>query len=173
MRRHAQDRAMFNTTSGEAVARSKADRHRELAIRYQDLLKDIRKQPGYQDFLSPPQISSLLPFIERLDGPVIFINVHSSSCDALALFPNGGIRHVVLPDLTEKKAQDMRSTWDQLLRSDNLRMRGTVPLGRLIVQRRANMYALVLQQLWVRVAHPILEALGFVSSITTSFNKHQ
>ncbi|KZV59941.1 hypothetical protein PENSPDRAFT_542286, partial [Peniophora sp. CONT] len=136
------------------------DYHRKLAIDYEHVLKVVRKQRGFEDFLRAPKIESILPFIERLDGPVIFINVHSSSCDALALFPNGAIRHIVLDKLTESQAQDLRSTWTRFLRSSGLRMRGAVSMDRLI-SKRTNMLGVVLERVWTWIVHPILEALNF------------
>ncbi|KZV59615.1 hypothetical protein PENSPDRAFT_595123 [Peniophora sp. CONT] len=142
-------------TVGTAV-----DRHRKLAIDYEHVLKAVRKQRGFEDFLHAPKIKTLLPSIEHLDGPVVFINVHSSSCDALALSPNGGIKRIVLHRLTESQAQDLRSTWTRFLRSSGLRMRGAVSIDRLI-SKRTNMLGVVLERVWTWIVHPILEALNF------------
>ncbi|VDB91738.1 unnamed protein product [Peniophora sp. CBMAI 1063] len=152
----------MTTTADEGAAPSSVDRRRQLAIDYDDLLRNIRRQEGFEDFLRPAKINSLLTSIEHLDGPVVFINVHSSSCDALVLFPNGGIEHIGLPKLSESRAQGLRSTWTEFLRSSGLRVRGVIPAGRL-VKGRMNMLGKVLKQLWTCIVRPILKALHFLN----------
>ncbi|VDB94140.1 unnamed protein product [Peniophora sp. CBMAI 1063] len=151
----------MTTTADEGAAPSSVDRRRQLAIDYDDLLRNIRRQEGFEDFLHPAKINSLLTSIEYLDGPVVFINVHSSSCDALVLFPNGGIEHIGLPKLSESQAQGLRSTWTEFLRSSGLRVRGVIPAGRL-AKGHVNMLGAVLEELWTCIVSPILEALHFI-----------
>ncbi|KZV64443.1 hypothetical protein PENSPDRAFT_615379 [Peniophora sp. CONT] len=140
-----------------------ADRYRQFALDYQDTLKNIRGQEGFEDFLRLPSITSLMPSIEALDGPVVFINVHSSSCDALALFPNGAVRHIALPDLTEAGARILHSTWTKLLVSSNVRSRGIVQLDTLVSDGRCtNMFGIVLWKIWIWIVRPILQALDFM-----------
>ncbi|KZV76145.1 hypothetical protein PENSPDRAFT_725982, partial [Peniophora sp. CONT] len=152
-------------SSGESTLLSVPHRHRQLAIKYQNILKNVREQEGFQNFLKPPSITARMPSIERLDGPVVFINVHSSSCDALALFPNGAVRHIALPDLTQDGARNLHSTWTKLLGSSNVRTRGAVSLDRLVSEFRCtNMFGIVLWKLWTWVVRPILQALHFMES---------
>ncbi|KZV76186.1 hypothetical protein PENSPDRAFT_598806 [Peniophora sp. CONT] len=141
------------------------DRHRQFATEYQRILDDVRGQPGFENFLRAPKIETLMPSIELLDGPVVFINVHSSSCDALVLFPNGAIRRVVLQDLTESGAQTLRSTWMKFLQSSDLRSRGAVSVDRLRSKGRTNTLALILERLWTWVVQPILQALHFIEKV--------
>ncbi|KZV64379.1 TPR-like protein [Peniophora sp. CONT] len=141
-----------------------SNRHRQHAIEYQRILKDVRNRPGFENFLRAPKIEALMPSIELLDGPVVFINIHSSSCDALVLFPNGAIRRVVLSDITESGAQTLHATWMKFLRSSDLRSRGAVSVDRLISKSRTNMLGLVLERLWTWIVQPILEALHLIES---------
>ncbi|KZV59612.1 hypothetical protein PENSPDRAFT_549965, partial [Peniophora sp. CONT] len=149
--------------SGEGTQARIADRHRKLAIDYQEILKKVREQQGFENFLHPPSITSRMPSIEHLDGPVVFINVHSSSCDALALLPNGAVKHIALPDLEENGARDLRLRWSRFLKSSNGRWRGTSPLDTPIPKNNArNLLSKWMQiDLWVWIVHPIIQALGF------------
>ncbi|VDB91021.1 unnamed protein product [Peniophora sp. CBMAI 1063] len=145
-------------------APSALERHRKLVLQYQELLKEVRIRPGFANFLQPPKLSSLLPSIEHLDGPVVFINVHSSSCDALALFPNGAIHHIALPDLTESAAHKLRSAWTRFLRSSNARTRGMASVERSIPEhRRSNICGSILWKLWIWIVRPVLQALNLMN----------
>ncbi|VDC07035.1 unnamed protein product [Peniophora sp. CBMAI 1063] len=160
----------MRTTADEGVVLSSVDRRRQLAIDYDDILKHIRGQEGFEDFLRPAKINSLLTSIERLDGPVVFINVHSSSCDALVLFPNGGIENIALPKLSERHAQGLRSTWTKLLRSSGLRVRGSTSVGSL-AEGRMDILGTVLERLWTCIVSPILDALHFMVEVPAAEHK--
>ncbi|KZV76183.1 hypothetical protein PENSPDRAFT_474088 [Peniophora sp. CONT] len=135
--------------------------HRQLVIRYESLLKEIRGHSSFENFMRSPGINSLFPRIEHLDGPVVFINVHSSSCDALALFPNGAIRHVPLPSLTEPRARSLRTIWLRCLRSLDRGVRAVVPHDIRTLRGGTSILGRVLGRLWVWIVHPILQALEF------------
>ncbi|KZV59939.1 hypothetical protein PENSPDRAFT_594675 [Peniophora sp. CONT] len=151
---------------GSTVIQTSAeDRHRRLAIDYQNILKKVREQEGFKDFLYPPSITSRMPSIELLDGPVVFINVHSSSCDALALLPNGAVKHIPLPDLTSDRGHNLQSTWSGLFKPPDMRKRGAVPATRLVLEGRpTNMFGSVLWKLWIWVVRPILQALNYMKT---------
>ncbi|KZV76187.1 hypothetical protein PENSPDRAFT_747881 [Peniophora sp. CONT] len=159
---------------GSASTQSSAeDCHRRLAIEYQDMLKKVRKLKGFEDFLHPPSITSRMPSIELLDGPVVFINVHSSSCDALALLPNGAVKHIPLPDLTRDRAHNLQSIWSGLFKSPDIRKRAVVSSARLFLQGRpTNMFGSVLWKLWIWVMRPILQALNFMKTPASDLLPH-
>lgn len=140
-----------------------ANRHRRLVIRYESILKGIRSHWGFENFMRSPGIDSLLPRIEDLDGPVVFINVHTSSCDALALFSNGAMTHIPLPSLTESRTRSLRSTWMRCLRSSNRDARAIITHDSRVLRGGTTMFSRVLGRLWTWIVHPILEALKFVS----------
>ncbi|KZV67447.1 hypothetical protein PENSPDRAFT_583974, partial [Peniophora sp. CONT] len=144
---------------------SAADNHRKAAIEYDRLLKEIRKCPGYEDFLRTKALDSLVPSIQLLSGPVIFINVTSSRCDGLLLSPDGTLVSVELPDLSLDKAIGLCNMWISRLFNRMGRERGLVPpdqLGGLL-----NPFTLVLEQLWQWIVCPVLTVLDL-----TTFTKN-
>jgi hypothetical protein len=69
-----------------------ANTHVKLAQKWNELLTKIRTIPKFEDFLQPPSCSNLLKNLPD-SGPVVVINVHKDSCDALAL---GGVQQGLL-----------------------------------------------------------------------------
>ncbi|KZV76173.1 TPR-like protein [Peniophora sp. CONT] len=146
------------TTTNEA-----ADRHRDLVIKYDRTLAEVRQHTGFEDFLRSPKLSSLLPAVERGDGPIVFINVHSSSCSALVLHAGGAITSVALPDLSEDRARKLRSLWIQNLEWCNTRMRAVLTPDMGSTQRgSANIFGRVLTRTWMWIVHPILQHLDIM-----------
>ncbi|VDB91776.1 unnamed protein product [Peniophora sp. CBMAI 1063] len=135
------------------------DNHRALAIQYDDLLKEVRRKDGFQNFLRSPSLISRMSDIEGLDGPVVFINVHTA-CDALALSPTGSVRHVPLPGLTVDGARNLRSAWGKVLQSRTVR--GVISVDGLLSLGRANIFEIVLWKIWTWIVRPVLQALNFM-----------
>ncbi|KZV76155.1 hypothetical protein PENSPDRAFT_747858 [Peniophora sp. CONT] len=109
------------------------------------------------------EIKSMFPLIEQLDGPVVFINVHTTSCDALALFPDCELKHVSLPSLTGSRVRNLRSAWMQCLQSSELRTRGAVTLDKFNFSGCTTISGLILGRLWKWIVHPILKALDLLN----------
>ncbi|VDC02438.1 unnamed protein product [Peniophora sp. CBMAI 1063] len=151
---------------------AEADRHRRLVVEYESTLKAIRSCPGFGNYMRPPEIKSLMASIERLDGPVVFINVDTASCDAVVLFPNGAVRHITLPDLTESRARCLRSRWMQCLSSSDPRRRGALPPDQCIIRGCSTMFGLILKRLWTWVAHPILQGMKLIDRESTQRLPH-
>ena len=76
-----------------------AERKVALTDRRQRVLQEIRRQPGFRDFLRPPSYASLQS--ASSDGAVIIINISEIRCDAL-IITDSGIRHVPLANLTHQ-----------------------------------------------------------------------
>ncbi|KZV76179.1 hypothetical protein PENSPDRAFT_474000 [Peniophora sp. CONT] len=161
-----------NTTLDFPGIPTAADSHQELVVRYESLLKKIRSHEGFANFMRSPGIKSLLPLIEHLDGPVVFINVHASACDALALLPNGAIKHVPLPDFTESRARNLRSAWMRCLHSSDRRVRAVVTHDSRVLRGGTTMFGLVLGRLWTWIVQPILEALEFIDNTSSDRLPH-
>ncbi|KZV75357.1 TPR-like protein [Peniophora sp. CONT] len=136
-----------------------SDRHRRLAIKHERILSDVRHYPGFEDFLRPPKLTNLMPSLKQSDGPVVFINVHSSSCDALSLFPDGSIISIPLPKLTYKVAHSMRSNWMRQLQLCHTRVRAVMTPAMIGPLGQPSLFGRILALLWDRVIHPILQAL--------------
>jgi tetratricopeptide (TPR) repeat protein len=107
---------------------------RQANIEFENLLHNIRQQPGFYDFLQPPGEPELLSAAS--EGPVIFINVSTYRCDAL-IITEDSIRSVSLPGL---------AIGDLIRQKAGLSMYGFKDQG-------------VLQWLWDTVVFPILQDL--------------
>ncbi|VDB91775.1 unnamed protein product [Peniophora sp. CBMAI 1063] len=153
------------TAFSSMTVETAADKHRKLAARYDDILKRIREQEGFEDFLCPLSVTGSMPSIKRLHGPVVFINVHSTSCDALALLPSGDVRHIPLPGLTATRADSLRSAWTRMLQSAHVRTRAAVmPWHARAGDRHSTLLERVLHKLWLWLVCPVLQDLDLMGS---------
>ncbi|MFG1995323.1 CHAT domain-containing protein [Actinoplanes sp. NPDC048988] len=75
------------------------DRRMALAREWDELVEQVRQLDGFEDFLRPPRLETLLP--AATDGPVVILNVSRWRCDAL-IVELSGVRAVPLPDLTQQ-----------------------------------------------------------------------
>ncbi|KZV65988.1 hypothetical protein PENSPDRAFT_756016 [Peniophora sp. CONT] len=152
------------------TANTAADSHRGLVIKYDKLMKDIRACPGFEDFLRPKRFESLIFSLSHLSGPVVFINVHSSRCDALILCPGGAITSVVLPDLSSNNAAGLHRLWLSRLVEHMSRERSFVPAERM--HGYFNPFTIVLERLWLWVVFPVLVALDLTVFTTDGHLPH-
>ncbi|KZV67443.1 hypothetical protein PENSPDRAFT_611424 [Peniophora sp. CONT] len=156
----ALDRDTFGRFAGITVS-SSADRHRKAVIEYDNLMKKIRASPGFENFLRPKTIESLIAPSRLLEGPVVFINFHASRCDALILCPGGSLTSVALPDLSLRRVSSILALWLSELKAHAGRARGLVPAEQM--RGYLNPFTLVLEQLWIWIVGPILEALDLAA----------
>ncbi|KAF2626795.1 hypothetical protein BU25DRAFT_411322 [Macroventuria anomochaeta] len=103
----------------------------------EELIMEIRQQPGFESFLLPPSGGLLLSAAEN--GPVVVINVSGFRCDAF-LIRLHDVQALPLPDLTE---QELRAKARGFLKTHE-----------------------TLAWLWDAVASPVLSALGFTAPPT-------
>ena len=138
--------------------------HTILAGEYKQLLKEIRCLPDFHDFLKPCSATNLLSLLPS-SGPVVIFNVDETRCDALALIY--GIReplHITLENFSLVQAEQLQKA----LQSNLLEQRDAGDGERAGHRARTNITLMefVLKELWYKVIHPVLEALGYsVSSV--------
>ncbi|KEP45263.1 putative aromatic di-alanine and TPR containing protein, partial [Rhizoctonia solani 123E] len=119
----ADSRESHTLASGLTTAEEVAQDHRRLAREYNDLLTQIRALPGFGDFLRPMKAAGLVQAART--GPVVVINCHKNSCDALLILPGeDSVGHVPLPNFSAQKAQEARQTLNSSLRCKGIRERG-------------------------------------------------
>jgi CHAT domain len=82
----------YAASSSDAVGRRMA-----LAREWEKLIDQARDLDGFEDFLKPPRLQTLLPAAER--GPVVVVNVSRWRCDAL-IVRRDGVAARELPGLT-------------------------------------------------------------------------
>lgn len=73
------------------------DRRMALAREWDRLVDEVRRLDGFDDFLKPPRLSTLLP--AAAEGPVAIVNLSRWRCDVL-LVRADGVEVVELPGLT-------------------------------------------------------------------------
>jgi hypothetical protein len=155
-----------------------------LAREWDELVAQVRKLDGFEDFLQPPPLEKLLPAAEQ--GPVAVINVSQWRCDAF-LVTADQVRVRELPGLTAEELERRVAEYLQTLHfvdkrtADYLRARWAVDDGdsspeaverveqgrQLLLQaqhRAETMLQVILIWLWETIAEPVLTALGFDST---------
>ncbi|KAG8685773.1 hypothetical protein FRC11_010095, partial [Ceratobasidium sp. 423] len=133
-----------------------ARQRRLLAKEYNYILTDVYELPGFEDFLQPIKANALVQVTRN--GPIVVINCNQDHCDALLILPGeDDIKHLPLPNFTEKKAQDARSEVERCLRHKGLRQRGFKPLQ---PPGSNDSISRVLLDLWEDVVKPILDFRG-------------
>ncbi|KAI8712095.1 CHAT domain-containing protein [Fusarium sp. LHS14.1] len=132
------DRRAEQNTTGAVRKQPQAsiNRRHTAAKAFTELTAEIRKLPGYQDFMLPHNEDEIYKASER--GPIVVVNVSRLRCDALLVSDNR-VRALALPNVTLEELKHRTTFWS--LASPK-----------------------TLQWLWDNVASPILDALGFTET---------
>ncbi|QRV93664.1 CHAT domain protein [Ceratobasidium sp. AG-Ba] len=140
-----------------------SQRHRRLAERWQELLARARTLPGFEDFLKPRRAAELMTVAHCSN--VIVVNVSPAQSDALVLRPGAEeIMHIPLADSLYRISQRACSKLLHSLQSQTSIERGFKSDSK----AHGNIFEEVLFDLWVHVAKPVMEALGYMSPKTDS-----
>jgi len=145
--------------------------HIMLAKDWDELLEEIRNIPGFLNFLRPRQAASIMEALPK-DGPIILINVHEDRCDALALIQGRNKPlHIPLEHLTQKDASELKDRLRRYLVSGKYLMRDADRGPREVrdPEEKGDLYE-ILQELWLRVVKPILDALSYSVSPMLTHN---
>jgi tetratricopeptide (TPR) repeat protein len=126
------------------------DRRMALARQWDETVGEVRRLPGFTDFLRPPPLSELLQ--AAICGPIVIVNVSRLRCDAL-IITTGGVDLVPLPDLT---AQASANHADELAAAAHAAsdLAGVVAHNTVLND--------VLAWLWATIAEPVLTHVGTV-----------
>ena len=124
--------------------------------------------PKFEDFLQPPLCSNLLKNLPD-SGPVVVINVHKDSCDALALLSDlDELLHIPLHKFSYAKANDIHKHLNAHFHAANVQMceselDGICATHPLRDNNSSGVIRHILYQLlvWVLVVKPILDDLRF------------
>lgn len=136
--------------------------HVKLAQERDALLKRIRNIPEFEQFLEPLSCTTLLEGLPP-SGTVIVVNVHTDSCDAVALqHETAGFVHIPLPEFSYTIAENLRESLKACLHGAGVRVRGDIFDGRgmRLESGKGSSLSRILQELWLLVVNPILCALG-------------
>ncbi|KAJ7161843.1 CHAT domain-containing protein [Mycena crocata] len=132
------------------------------ATEREELLKNIRKRPGFERFLLPQLYAQLRQVASQ--GPVVILNAHQKHCDAIILI--SGIAnpiHVALPHVTLAELEQQRRVLADLIRGRGIRNRGSASMRLKGVREGARsseeLFGDVLKWLWAHVVSCIYVAL--------------
>ncbi|KAJ1302994.1 hypothetical protein OPQ81_011197 [Rhizoctonia solani] len=141
---------------------------RHLALEYNSLLSEIRKLPGFENFLQPMKSVGLIRAARF--GPVVIINCHKDGCDALITMPRQGeIKHLALPGFTTQKARNAVSDLEESLRRKGLRQRGVKVKDQSVFK---DPIPSVLLDLWAAIVKPVLQFLDFMNDASIDSLPH-
>jgi hypothetical protein len=70
---------------------------RRLNAEWLKTVAEVRRLPGFQDFLRPSRLSTLQS--AAVDAPVVILNASKSGCDAL-IMTSSDVKHIPLPNLS-------------------------------------------------------------------------
>ncbi|CUA73163.1 hypothetical protein RSOLAG22IIIB_10604 [Rhizoctonia solani] len=144
--------------------------HRQLAKEYDQFLAQARAFPGFEDFLRPIKADRLV--CAAKNGPVVLLNCHEDSCDALAILPQqSNVTHIPLPDFSLEIAQKTRSEIGASVGGQRSRER-QVERRPLPYEGQTNEFASALAVLWNNVVEPILQSLGYMEQIPSGDLPH-
>ncbi|KAK0194593.1 CHAT domain-containing protein [Armillaria mellea] len=148
-----------------ALDESEAQMHHRLAERYEALIAEARRVPGFERFLQPRPVHELVSAARF--GTVVIINVHPSRCDAFVVRHgvSATVRHVTLPRCSHKAATNLYLTLVKSLQ--NLRVRSEFRASRPYLGNNGDPNSAmqtVLEQLWVSVVEPVLSDLTYMNS---------
>ncbi|KZV69399.1 TPR-like protein [Peniophora sp. CONT] len=146
------------TVNPEVVARA----HRDLVSDYEQVLHKVRDLPGFEGFLRPRRFASIISSPAFARGPIVFINVHSTRCDALIL-SGGAIKHVPFPELTAEQLETLLTLWNKGLRTRNVRaLRDMIPMANGVAVNSPAYLARLLNFMWMWVVQPVLSSLEYI-----------
>ncbi|KAJ7118399.1 CHAT domain-containing protein [Mycena crocata] len=128
------------------------------------LLEEIRQQPGFENFLLPKPYITLRNAAQN--GPIIILNSHKKSCDALIILPSiAEPIHVSFPNVELEHLKSQQVMLRELLGRCNLRLRDSDPtrlFGRqefFKSKSTEECFADLLSWLWEYVVEPVYQTL--------------
>ncbi|EUC58571.1 aromatic di-alanine and TPR containing protein, partial [Rhizoctonia solani AG-3 Rhs1AP] len=132
---------------------------RRLASEYRNLLAHTRQLRGFESFLQPQKANRLISAVRN--GPVVILNCHTDSCDALVIIPgHDRVAHLPLPNFTEQKARKARSELDASLGKKGLRQRGVKVINEMNYKEG---FETLLRTLWNTIVQPVLSYLEYMA----------
>lgn len=134
-----------------------------LAREWDELVEQVRALPGFEDFLRPPRLETLLP--AAAGGPVVILNVSRWRCDAL-IVSKSDVDVVELPQLSQEDVvARVQAYLDAVGRRQTATHRGTFQRDLDLRDPDAGSVEEALDDclrwMWESFAKTILDRLGF------------
>ncbi|KAK6984962.1 CHAT domain-containing protein [Favolaschia claudopus] len=128
----------------------KRDFH-EIALQRNNILNQIRQQPGFEQFLFPKSLSYLSHAAQS--GPVVILNISMFRCDGLIFLPD--LEAVIHAELfTSSHAEDWSERLAIALGATGRAERSQTP---------TQSFVYILSELWTKIIQPILNAIAINS----------
>jgi hypothetical protein len=138
------------------------DRRMALAREWDELVEQVRALDGFEDFLRPPRLETLLSAADG--GPVVIINVSQWRCDALVVTASG-VTVVELPDLRQDQVvTEVQAYLDAVGAQQDARLRGDVRRDADVTVAGHTVEAALdrcLRWMWDAFAAEVLRRLGY------------
>ncbi|KAG8725625.1 hypothetical protein FRC09_000012 [Ceratobasidium sp. 395] len=145
-------------SANQGRGEQESQRHRRLAERWEELLKQVRSLPGFETFLQPRKARELVAAAQS--GPVVMVNVHPSRSDALIIQPGTeNVAHIPLTNFSYQKAVEARNHLAHSLEKHGLSKRGVKVALR---GKSQDTFGDMLSTLWECVVKPVIDFLGFI-----------
>ncbi|KAG9083004.1 hypothetical protein FS749_006375 [Ceratobasidium sp. UAMH 11750] len=163
--------AALNSSSSEENPGSSslehaAQRHRRLAEQWEQLVHRAQSLPGMNSFLVPKDSFKLVAAAQA--GAVVVVIVHRSSCSALVVTPEASdVGCIPLGTLSYDKVAE---AFDQFLNQRHGRSRAKRKFTK--DKKSKDDYGQVLRMLWVDIAKPVLDFLGYTAALPASDLPH-
>ncbi|KEP46589.1 aromatic di-alanine and TPR containing protein [Rhizoctonia solani 123E] len=149
-----------SAASHSMTSEQSGQQRRRLASEYLDLLAHTRQIPGFESFSKPLKAKTIISAVRN--GPVVVLNCHADSCDALVIMPGyEQITHLPLPNFTENKARWARSQLETSLEKRGQRQRGVKLMHEISYQ---DSFERVLGTLWSDIVQLVLDHLGYLNN---------
>jgi len=138
------------------------DRRMALAREWDDLVEQVRGIEGFEDFLRPPPLDSLLRAAEG--GPVVIVNVSQWRCDAL-IVTHDGVQVTKLHGLTSEEVTRRTTAFLRVLQggapaAPGLSFTEALKARARSLAERDEVLRSTTEWLWDAIADPVLTALG-------------
>jgi hypothetical protein len=147
-------RSSIGTRMGHVPSSAEMTWYRTRSAEGANLVEELRRRPGFDQFLMPRplRLADLQPAADG--GPVVSVNINPRRCDALAL-TRDGLRAISLPRLSAADLAEQASAFSAAVEILGGGQAGLADAARPV-------FAGVLGWLWDVLAEPVLEALGYV-----------
>ena len=148
------------------------DRRMALAREWDELVEQVRGLDGFEDFLRPQRLTSLLP--AAAGGPVVIINVSRWRCDAL-IVTSSDVDVVELPRLTQEDVVARTQEYlDAVGARQEATIRGTVLRDADVIDAGIDVEAALdrcLRWMWDAFASTILDRLPATTTPTDGWQR--
>ena len=140
-----------------------------LAQQWEDLVKQVRETPGFENFLQPKQYSELQKASHA--GPVVVLNISELQCDAIILIsPSESPIQVCLDKFSYQQAQKLQGSLHNLLSGRTHVCADEQHGGPARKSSSDDIFRMILAELWIKVVRPVLDCIQTTLKVSMLFS---